>query len=137
MLSKKANSKDVFRNWYWYHPPSLKFHACLLKLHCSPVDLYLISEKSIWKDQVWRTGFLVYLLHKKLWLISMGTKQKENKNGQLNFPNSQNFLIASLYFLKWCPIFDASSLHQLSKFNNFLLVGCFVGKNLSNFVPPA
>ena len=27
----------------------------------SPVDLYLISEKnSIWKNQVWRTGFLVY-----------------------------------------------------------------------------
>ena len=25
-----------------------------------PVDLYLISEKSIWKNQVWRTGFLVY-----------------------------------------------------------------------------
>ena len=25
-----------------------------------PVDLYLISEKSIWKNQFWRTGFLVY-----------------------------------------------------------------------------
>ena len=25
-----------------------------------PVDLYLISEKSIWKNQVWRTGFLGY-----------------------------------------------------------------------------
>ena len=25
-----------------------------------PVDLYLISEKSIWKNQVRRTGFLVY-----------------------------------------------------------------------------
>ena len=25
-----------------------------------PVDLYLISEKSIWKNQVGRTGFLVY-----------------------------------------------------------------------------
>jgi len=25
-----------------------------------PVDLYLISEKSIWKNQVQRTGFLVY-----------------------------------------------------------------------------
>ena len=25
-----------------------------------PVDLYLISEKSIWKSQVWWTGFLVY-----------------------------------------------------------------------------
>ena len=25
-----------------------------------PVDLYLISEKSIWKNLVQRTGFLVY-----------------------------------------------------------------------------
>ena len=25
-----------------------------------PVDLYLISEKSIWKNQVRQTGFLVY-----------------------------------------------------------------------------
>ena len=27
---------------------------------CYPVDLYLISEKSIWKNQLWPTGFLVY-----------------------------------------------------------------------------
>ena len=26
-----------------------------------PIDLYLISEKSSWKNQVQRTGFLVYL----------------------------------------------------------------------------
>ena len=26
-----------------------------------PVDLYLISEKSIWKNQVRQTGFLVYI----------------------------------------------------------------------------
>ena len=25
-----------------------------------PVDLYLISEKSIWKNQIQHTGFLVY-----------------------------------------------------------------------------
>ena len=25
-----------------------------------PVDLFLISEKSIWKNQVWWTGFFVY-----------------------------------------------------------------------------
>ena len=28
---------------------------------CYPVDLYLISEKTIWRSQVWQTGFLVYL----------------------------------------------------------------------------
>ena len=42
----------------------------------------------------------------------------------------------SLYFLKWCPIFDRSTLHQFSKLNNFLWVWWFLGKNLSNFVPP-
>ena len=34
-------------------------------------------------------------------------------------------------------IFDTSPLHQFSKFNNFLWVCWFLGKNLSNFVPPA
>ena len=32
-------------------------------------------------------------------------------------------------------LFDASSLHQFSKFNNFLCVCWFSGKNLSNCVP--
>ena len=50
-----------------------------------------------------------------------------------------HFLITSIfeliYFtLKWCPIFDSSLLHQFSKFNNFLWVCWFLGKNLSNFV---
>ena len=51
-----------------------------------------------------------------------------------------HFLITSffksLYLLKWCPIFDTSPLTQFSKFNNFLWVCWFLGKNLSNFVPP-
>ena len=51
-----------------------------------------------------------------------------------------HFLIASifksLYLLKWCSIFDTSPLTQFSKFNNFLWVCWFLGKNLSNFVPP-
>ena len=33
-------------------------------------------------------------------------------------------------------LFDASSLHQFSKFNDFLWVRWFLGKNLPNFVPP-
>ena len=41
----------------------------------------------------------------------------------------------SLYFQKWCPIFDTSPLHQFSKLYNFLWVCWFLGKNLSNFVP--
>jgi len=51
-----------------------------------------------------------------------------------------HFLITSifktLYFLKWCPIFDSSPLSQSSKVNNFLWVCWFLGKNLSSFVPP-
>ena len=31
-----------------------------LETHCCPIHLYLIFEKSSWKNQVWRTGFLVY-----------------------------------------------------------------------------
>ena len=45
-------------------------------------------------------------------------------------------IFKSLYFLKWCPIYDTSPLTQFSKFNNFLWVCWFLGKNLSNFVPP-
>ena len=45
-------------------------------------------------------------------------------------------IFKSLYLLKSCPIFDTSPLTQFSKFNNFLWVCWFLGKNLSNFVPP-
>ena len=47
-----------------------------------------------------------------------------------------NIIFKSLYLLKWCPIFDTSPLTQFSKFNNFLWVCWFFGKNLSDFVPP-
>ena len=44
-------------------------------------------------------------------------------------------IFKSLYFLKWCPIFDTSPLTQFWKFNNFLWVCWFLAKNLSNFLP--
>ena len=34
-------------------------------------------------------------------------------------------------------LFKSSPLHQFSKFNNFLWICCFLGKNLSNFIPSA
>jgi hypothetical protein len=34
-------------------------------------------------------------------------------------------ILKSLYFLKWCSIFDTSPLHQFSRFNNFLWVCWF------------
>ena len=45
-------------------------------------------------------------------------------------------ILKSLYFLKWCPNFDTCPLTQFSKFNNFLWVCWFIGKNLSDSVPP-
>ena len=43
-------------------------------------------------------------------------------------------IFRSLYFLKWCPVFDSSPLHQFSKLDYFLCACWFLGKNLSNFV---
>ena len=43
-------------------------------------------------------------------------------------------IFKSLYFLKWCQIFDTSPLTQFSKFDNFLWLCWFLGKNLSNFI---
>ena len=42
-------------------------------------------------------------------------------------------IFKSLYFLKWCPIFETSIF---SKFNDILWVCWFLGKNLSNLYPP-
>ena len=45
--------------------------------HIPNVDLYLISEKSIWKNQVRRTGFLVYFeldFYNLILQINMGTE---------------------------------------------------------------
>ena len=43
-------------------------------------------------------------------------------------------IFMTLYLLKWCPIFDDSSLHQFNKYNNFLAECWFLTKNVSNFV---
>ena len=83
--------------------------------------------------------FKVNFLHQKLsesFLIFISLK---NINSGAHFL-LLTFLIASIfrsiYFLKWCPIFDTSPLTQFSNFNNFLWVCWFLGKNLSSFVPP-
>ena len=43
-------------------------------------------------------------------------------------------IFKTIYFLKWCPIFDDLLLHQFTKYNNFFLVYWFLGKNLYSFV---
>ena len=78
----------------------------------------------------------------RLWSfqLKVSTKLKGN-NWILRIFCYWHFLIASifesLYFLKWCLIFDISPLTQFSKFNDFLWVCWFLGKNLSDFVSPA
>ena len=44
-------------------------------------------------------------------------------------------IFKSFHFLKWCPLFDNSPLHQFETFKIFLWMCWFLGKNLSNFVP--
>ena len=51
--------------------------------------------------------------------------------------DSDNFWHRKLTLkVKFWHFFDISPLTQFSKFNNFLWVCWFLGKNLSNFVPP-
>ena len=73
------------------------------------------------------------LLKKIIWIFLIFFSLK-NSNVKAHF-FYWHFLITSL-LLKWCPIFDSLQLHQSSKFNNFLWVCWFLGKNLSNFVLP-
>ena len=71
-----------------------------------------------------------------LWFKSIFNHKHKRCGGSVvisvvEFPTS---IFKTLYFLKWCPIFDDSLLHHFTKYNNFLLVYWFLGKNLSNFV---
>ena len=66
-------------------------------------------------------------------------KNQHTQRKFLNFENWTNGEVsksAKSPNLKWCSIFDTSPLTQFSKFNNFLWVCWFFGKNLSNFAPP-
>ena len=55
-------SQTGSRVWFFENVPfPLQDSQMHLKnMYIPLVDLYLISEKSIWKNQVWQTGFLVY-----------------------------------------------------------------------------
>ena len=54
LLTKKLKKPYDQKKWF------LKgFHRIHHWQTIPPVDLYLISEKSIWKNQVWRTRFLI------------------------------------------------------------------------------
>ena len=52
----------------------------------NPVDLYLISEKSIWENQVGRTGFLVYFELNFYCLCSLSSLQNQNWFLQAFYP---------------------------------------------------
>ena len=70
------------------------------------------------------------------WILRFGVMGRFQKVPKFDF-QSQLSIFKLFYFLKWCSIFDTSPLHQFSKFNNFLWTCWFLGKNLSNFAPPA
>ena len=108
-----------------------------------------------WKD----FSLKIIMLKKNYWILRIGVmgscqkvpNVKNHRNlSQFHFFSLKNinfaahflwlaYLIKSAfksYFLKWCPTFDISALHQFSKFNNFLWVCWFLGKNIFNFVSP-
>ena len=84
--------------------------------------------------KIWLSKWMFYV--KNNWNLSDFVSLKSTNLGAhfllLNFLITSIF--KSLYFLKWCPIFDSSPLLQFSKFNDFLCVCWFLVKNLSNFV---
>ena len=90
-----------------------------------------VSKKC--QNLTFKVNFLCLKLLESFWLFF----SLKNTNLGANFL-SLTFLISSmfksLYFLKWCPVFDSSPLLQVSKFNNFFWVCWFLTKNLSNLV---
>ena len=63
-FSFRFSSQNIYKKVYahctgWSYNNLFK-QSCGGQANLSPVDLYLIFEKSSWKNQVWRTGFLVY-----------------------------------------------------------------------------
>ena len=44
-------------------------------------------------------------------------------------------IFKSLYYLKWCPIFDSSPLFQFSKFNNFIWLQLIFSQKPFYFYP--
>ena len=59
-----------------------------------------------WGYRIWRIGVMASCQKVPIYYV---------KN-HLNLSE----IFKSLYFLKWCPIFDSSPLLQISKFNNFI-----------------
>jgi hypothetical protein len=55
--TKAAIDKLLKKSFKWVMEADIKRLTCKVS---PPVDLYLISEKSIWKNQVRQTGFLAY-----------------------------------------------------------------------------
>ena len=53
--------------------------------------------------------------------------QKSLKNTNLGAHFLITSIFKSLYFLKWCPIYDSSPLQQFSKFKYFLWICWFLG----------
>ena len=114
-------------------------------------NLQLVQVRTVWQYGLWsfQTGgtklerFLPKNQHTQRKLLNFENWVNGEVSKSAKSPNlltfKVNFLASifkSLYLIKWCSIFDTSPSTQFSKFNSFLWVCWFLGKNLSNFVSP-
>ena len=85
------------------------------------------------------------MLKGNYWILSFGLMASCQKVPKFDFQSQFSkskiiWIFLNCFFIEKYqfrgPIFDTSPLTQFSKFNNFLWVCWFLGKNLSNFVPP-
>ena len=111
----------------------------------SSVNLMVANKSQSWieRQAFWLIGMAIQFSRWDTKLERLA-KNEHTQRKLLNFENwwqkvskfdfqSRNlsqfrstFLISSifksLYFIKWCPIFDSSPLHQFAKFTDFLWV---------------
>ena len=90
----------AWRIWKWKEKKDKKYVSSW-----PPVDLYLISEKSIWKNQVQRTDFLVYFELDFYCLCSL-QKSISKSNWFFSF---LNLIFGNWKKIKWHSIFQKSS----------------------------
>ena len=99
----------------------------------------------LWIDIVWGQQNLGLILESKVVQKLSLEKMVLTKNILLNWYSSMKktekisdgFWLRKMNLKVILTLFDTSSLHQFSKFNNFLWAYWFLDKNLSSFVPPA
>ena len=102
---------------------------CLINQRVKSISIFVLRIKCpAWKSNLERTLEPLLL---RPWQYELSSFQAHIFNYWYSLIT---WIFQSLYFLKWCPIFDTSPIYQFSKFNNFIWVRWFLCKNLPNFV---